>query len=87
MPAGVAINEALEVVKRFGAGEAPVAACAGCHIAEAHDDMVFSGFYRQLRVTTDNAIISDSGYQLVSPVSDASQAWGAIKALYAAERR
>ncbi len=27
---------------------APVEACAGCHAANAHEDMVFSGFYRQL---------------------------------------
>ena len=31
------------------AAEASVAACAGCHIASAHDDMVFSDFYHQLR--------------------------------------
>lgn len=30
------------------AAEASVAACAGCHIANAHDDMVFSDFYFQL---------------------------------------
>jgi len=30
------------------AGEAPVEACAGCHIASAHADMVFSDFYQQL---------------------------------------
>ena len=27
---------------------APAEACAGCHVANAHADMVFSGFYRQL---------------------------------------
>lgn len=27
---------------------APVEACAGCHIASAHEDMVFVEFYRQL---------------------------------------
>lgn len=27
---------------------APEQACAGCHRASAHEDMVFSGFYRQL---------------------------------------
>ena len=36
------------------AAEAPVAACAGCHIASAHDDMVFSGFYRQLEIPLDD---------------------------------
>lgn len=30
------------------ASEAPVEACAGCHIASAHEDMVFTGFYKQL---------------------------------------
>lgn len=31
------------------AGAAPTDACAGCHIASAHDDMVFSEFYFQLQ--------------------------------------
>ena len=31
------------------AGAAPQEACAGCHIASAHDDMVFSDFYQQLK--------------------------------------
>jgi hypothetical protein len=35
------------------APEAPVAVCAGCHIASAHDDMVFSAFYRQLQPPED----------------------------------
>ncbi len=30
------------------AGAAPAPACAGCHQANAHEDMVFSDFYRQL---------------------------------------
>lgn len=30
------------------ASEAPVEACAGCHMASAHEDMVFTGFYRLL---------------------------------------
>ncbi|MGE0621147.1 MAG: cytochrome P460 family protein [Pseudomonadales bacterium] len=30
------------------AKEAPVAACAGCHMASAHEDMVFTGFYQLL---------------------------------------
>ena len=30
------------------AAAAPVEACAGCHAASAHEDMVFAGFYRQL---------------------------------------
>ena len=31
------------------ASAASIATCAGCHISSAHDDMVFSGFYSQLR--------------------------------------
>lgn len=31
------------------AGQAPAEACADCHMAQAHEDMVFSGFYRQLQ--------------------------------------
>jgi len=31
------------------ASAAPVEACAGCHIANAHEDMVFTEFYQQLR--------------------------------------
>jgi hypothetical protein len=31
------------------AGEAPVDACAGCHMASAHEDMVFTGFYQLLK--------------------------------------
>jgi hypothetical protein len=31
------------------AAPAPRDACAGCHMASAHDDMVFSDFYAQLR--------------------------------------
>jgi len=31
------------------AAEAPVSACAGCHIANAHEDMVFTGFYQLLK--------------------------------------
>ena len=34
------------------ASEAPVEECAGCHIANAHEDMVFTGFYRQLEPLT-----------------------------------
>jgi len=30
------------------APQAPVDACASCHTASAHEDMVFTGFYRQL---------------------------------------
>jgi hypothetical protein len=30
------------------APEAPVEACAGCHMASAHEDMVFTGFYQLL---------------------------------------
>jgi hypothetical protein len=30
------------------AAEAPVEACAGCHMASAHEDMVFTGFYQLL---------------------------------------
>lgn len=29
--------------------EAPVSACAGCHMASAHEDMVFTGFYQLLK--------------------------------------
>jgi cytochrome P460 len=29
--------------------EAPVEACAGCHITSAHKDMVFTDFYQQLK--------------------------------------
>lgn len=29
--------------------EAPVESCAGCHIASAHEDMVFTGFYQLLK--------------------------------------
>lgn len=35
------------------AAEAPVATCAGCHIASAHEDMVFSDFYRHLEYPLD----------------------------------
>ena len=31
------------------AAEAPVETCAGCHMASAHEDMVFSDFYLQLK--------------------------------------
>jgi hypothetical protein len=31
------------------AAEAPVDACAGCHMASAHEDMVFTGFYQLLK--------------------------------------
>ena len=31
------------------AAEAPVEACAGCHMASAHEDMVFTGFYQLLK--------------------------------------
>ncbi|HSN71471.1 MAG TPA: cytochrome P460 family protein [Steroidobacteraceae bacterium] len=31
------------------ASDAPVEACAGCHIANAHEDMVFTEFYQQLK--------------------------------------
>lgn len=31
------------------AAEAPIEACAGCHIANAHKDMVYSDFYEQLK--------------------------------------
>jgi len=31
------------------AQEAPVEACAGCHMASAHEDMVFTGFYELLQ--------------------------------------
>ncbi len=31
------------------ATEAPVDACAGCHMASAHEDMVFTGFYQLLK--------------------------------------
>lgn len=30
------------------AAEAPAEACAGCHMASAHEDMVFTGFYQLL---------------------------------------
>lgn len=33
---------------QVSAPAAPAGACAGCHIANAHEDMVFSDFYRQL---------------------------------------
>lgn len=31
------------------AAQAPIEACAGCHIASAHEDMVFTGFYQLLK--------------------------------------
>ena len=38
----------------FLAPEAPVEACAGCHMASAHEDMVFVGFYRGILTPLEN---------------------------------
>lgn len=36
------------------APEAPVEACAACHMASAHEDMVFVGFYRAILTPLEN---------------------------------
>jgi len=41
------------------ATEASIAACAGCHISSAHEDMVFSDFYEQLRPEHDATELPD----------------------------
>ena len=44
------------------AAEAPVESCAGCHMASAHEDMVFSDFYKQHLEPLQRNTASESDY-------------------------